>query len=325
MNIKAIIKKAWNSFIVDYKLTKNLNRILYFVGFCFLILIIVKNWNELFSIWKNANIIWLILVVVLYPIGMIPTTLAWHYILRSININLSYIKNLRYYSLSTFSRHIPGFVFFVGNRSLVYSSENISGRKIIFSTFLEILVLSLMGYFLSIPIIINNQSAVPNLLKILIIIFCSVSIIFISVFMFGYLRKNVNKEIKILKKNFHLPTIKLTQLSKSFVISIFAWIGGGLLLSFVVNSIKPINFSTLLFTIGVWAFVGSLSMSIGIFIQAIGFREISMAVLLSMIMNPIEAASIAVSFRLLFTLGEILWVFVFTLLIKPDKKIIMET
>jgi hypothetical protein len=98
-----------------------------------------------------------------------------------------------------------------------------------------------------------------------------------------------------------------------------AWVGGGVLLWLLINAISPIGLELLPMIIGIWGAAGAVSLSIGIGIQGLGLREVTLAALLSLIISPITAIIVALAFRLVLTIGEFLWVFLISIFIRDTQ------
>ena len=98
-----------------------------------------------------------------------------------------------------------------------------------------------------------------------------------------------------------------------------AWIGGGTLLWILVRGITSIGWELLPTMIGIWGAAGAVSLTIGIGIQGLGLREVTLGAILSTIISPLTSIVVAVAFRLVLVLGEFLWVFLFSILIKKTK------
>jgi hypothetical protein len=99
-----------------------------------------------------------------------------------------------------------------------------------------------------------------------------------------------------------------------------AWFGGGLILFVLTQAIYPMEFSKLPALVGAWGAAGAVSLTIGIGIQGLGIREITLSALLSLLMPPILAIILAIAFRLVLTAGEFLWVLLFIWLTKKPPK-----
>lgn len=257
---------------------------------------------------------------------MIPTASAWHFLLKLVDQKRSLIKDIYLYNLSSFSRHIPGYIWFISSRSLIYKEENISSKNTLFLTLLETILLSFTGFVMSLPLIWTNRELFPKNTLILIIMLCFLMIIillFLSLKPSGLLMRKLSK--KILSEEFIIPSIKNVNLLFSIISMWFGWIGGGILLLFVIRSFIPIQLSTILLACGIWGFSGAVSLSLGLIIQGFGIREVTIALLLSTILTPFQALTASIIFRLILILGEIIWVIVISFTLKSYNKPLNST
>jgi hypothetical protein len=108
----------------------------------------------------------------------------------------------------------------------------------------------------------------------------------------------------------------------TLLVMFIAWAGGGLILFVLAQAIYPLSWSMYPALIGAWGAAGAVSLTVGIGIQGLGIREITLSAILSLIMPPVIAIILAVVFRLVLTVGEFLWVMLFIWLTKkPPEKI----
>lgn len=303
--------------INDNNKTKLIYKFLYAIGLIFILFFIFQNRAQFVESLSKINIGFLLIPIILYPIGMIPTATAWHFLLKLIDQDRIILKDIYLYNLSIFSRHIPGYIWFLGSRSLVYKKENISNKNSIFLTILETILLSITGFVLSLPLIWTNRNLFPDNVIILITAFCILMIVLIITISLERTRLMIKRlSPKILTEEYIIPSIKNKNLLFSMINMFIGWIGGGILLLFVIQSFIPIQLDTVLLACGIWGFSGAVSLSLGIVIQGFGIREITIALLLSVILTPFQAASASIIFRLIITIGEILWVNVISLIYK---------
>ena len=113
-----------------------------------------------------------------------------------------------------------------------------------------------------------------------------------------------------------IPQIHQGYLVITLLVMFIAWAGGGLILFVLSQAIYPLSWSFYPAMIGAWGAAGAVSLTIGIGIQGLGIREITLSAILSLIMPPVIAIILAVVFRLVLTAGEFLWVLLFIWLTK---------
>ncbi len=84
-----------------------------------------------------------------------------------------------------------------------------------------------------------------------------------------------------------------------------------MLLLVVINAVTPIGLASLPMIIGMWGVAGAVSLTLGIGIQGMGIREITLTALLSLVIPPPSALFVAVAFRVILTASEVFWALVF--------------
>jgi len=269
-------------------------------------LISIKGINNLnFQRISYLSYQYILLSILLYPLGMIPTAIAWHYTIKSLDVNLPFLTNLKIYLLTLFPRHLPGFVFFLGSRTLLYDEIGISKVKIISATFLESVLLAITGLVITLmfPVLGIQYGQINNIGLYIIVV---ISVVIIGVYLVRKISKNQNVEV--------LNSIKKINFSKLFIAAcwmMIAWCGGGILLFILAKSLVVVEAKNVVLIIVMWGLSGSIGIIIGFGIQGLGIREITLGSLLSLIFPPMISFSLAIGFRLVLIIGEVLWTSVF--------------
>ena len=87
--MRKLLDSFWNSLNSAYQNQKT-RRYLFFVillvSIGFIALALITNWNEFSSQEINFDYRYIILAVIIYPAGMLPTAFSWHTLLRTIGI-----------------------------------------------------------------------------------------------------------------------------------------------------------------------------------------------------------------------------------------------
>lgn len=92
------------------------------------------------------------------------------------------------------------------------------------------------------------------------------------------------------------------------------WLGGGLLFFLVLTAFHPLSSMHLPYVLGSWTITGALSQVLVFLPTNMGFTEISLSVLLSRLIPASVAVVIALLFRLLITVFEMIWAGIFHLI-----------
>lgn len=287
----------------------------------FIALALRANWSEFKAQDLNFDYRFIILAVLIYPVGMLPTALSWHTLLRSIGVALPFRTNLRIFSLSALPRHIPGFVWYISSRSLLYKEENTPAAVIVTASAADIILLALTGFLSTLMLLVSGIGISQDLNSIRTAAYIAIPILLLLIISIPL----VNRLLPYLLERrgvTEIPSIRQGYLVVTLLVMFIAWAGGGLILFVLAQAIYPLSWSMYPALIGAWGAAGAVSLTVGIGIQGLGIREITLSAILSLIMPPVIAIILAVVFRLVLTVGEFLWVMLFIWLTKkPPEKI----
>lgn len=92
--------------------------------------------------------------------------------------------------------------------------------------------------------------------------------------------------------------------------------GGGLLLFLLVRGFIPVEWSTYPVMVGIWGMASAVGLTIGIGVSGMGLREVTLGALLSLVIPPLTAVVVAITFRLVLLVGEFMWVLLFAWITK---------
>ena len=315
------LKTCWQSIknILQQKVVRQILLVFTFLfSGAFIAYAVISNWNELRTQHLEIDFRYILLAIFLYPAGMIPTVVAWHKLIQALGIRESFRTNLRMYSLSSLPRHIPGFVWFVTSRTLLYQELGIPSVVMVAATIAETGLLVLTGFIIAISSLVfglDSLSGFPAIrivspLAVFFLILLIASTPKLNKFLYTFLsRKNIEK----------IPQLNQRDLVWSLAWMFVAWSGGGLLLFILSRAIIPVQWSLLPALIGMWGIAGAVSMSIGIGIQGMGIREVTLGALLTTIFPPLVAIVLTIAFRLALTIGEFIWVAILVWATKKNR------
>jgi hypothetical protein len=320
--ISISIRNLWQSAQQAIQ-NKKIRQIIYgsivLISVAFIAYAIINNWSELKSQSWHINPVYVIIAVLFYPLGMLPTAAAWHSLLKAFGIRQPFSTNLRIYAISSLPKHIPGFIWYVTSRTLMYEEIGVSASKVLGATAVEAVLMPLSGFISAIFIssILFDVSTKFVIFKFLIPI-AMISLLLLIVWAPGGTRV-LDRLIQRIGKLDQPIQFQRSKLIVSLCWMFIAWAGGGILLWILVRGITFIGWELLPTMIGIWGAAGAVSLSLGIGIQGLGLREVTLGAILSKIMPTLIAIVIAVTFRLVLTLGEFLWVFLISVIIKKPK------
>lgn len=317
-----LIKRVWVK--LRELMGKKLVRQLFYIGVVVLSLAfmgyaLAGNWSSLKNQSWHINPFYALAAIALYPLGMLPTAAAWHWLLRAFNVRKPFALNLRLFALSSLPKHIPGVVWYVTSRTLMYEEHGVNAGIALGATAVESGLLALSGFITALSILALKADLPGNLTVLRYLAPLSVILLGMIIVLAPGASRWLEKLIKRWKPETPALTFDRLSLIASLAWMFAAWSGGGVLLWIMTRALTPVNLVLLPVMIGVWGAAGAVSLTIGVGIQGLGLREVTLGALLSMFIPPILAIVLVIAFRLALTLGEFLWVGIISVVIRDTK------
>lgn len=237
------------------------------------------------------------LTIILYSIDLAIVALVWGLIMNTLGKQLNYLTHFRYFSIANITKRIPGTLWYIANRAQLYMKKGIDPKLTTVASGMELAVSVLSSVVIcvifSIPIILQYQLN-PIILGIIVIL----CILVIQPRFMDW----ILQILKVEASGFRYPDIL-----KWLIAYLFAWIMGGLLLFSVGNSITSIPIENLPYIIGSFGLVNLLSLAFFFLPTNLGITEVGLSLLLANIMPSSVAVVVAIAFRLIVILYEIVW------------------
>lgn len=278
----------------------------------FIAFITYRNWNQLTSQHWQFDYRYLLFSVLIFSIAMLPSTAGWHSLIRAMGYPLSYRTNLHHYSISAIPRHVPGMVLYLTNRSMLYEEDGVPPMVTLAASAGEIILSGATGFITAMLLFALGLEQLSEYSGVRIAAIVSVIVLILLLFFTPWLNHLVQKVFE--HWNIQIRQINNHDLLIALGWYLLAWIGGGFFLFILTRSIIPVEWNILPVMIGIWGAAGAVSLTIGAIIQGLGIREVTMAGLLTLVVPEIAAVVIAVGFRLVFTLSEVLWALIFVVI-----------
>jgi hypothetical protein len=274
----------------------------------FLAYAVYTGWDALQAQIRHLNYWLLGAALLLYPMGFLPSLWNWHTVMSRIGGCRDRRTNMRLYSLSCLPKRIPGAIWYITSRVVLYRECQVSHATTLAATAIETTFLALTGfsiYLLSLGM--NSSRLDPRLRGAAIITFIFTLVVPLWV---PLLRRGLGW---LQERTGTLTPVEFNSWDALRLLGIsgLGWFGGGLLLYILANAVAPLPLAQLPDLIGSWGAAGAVSLTVGLLIQGMGLREVTLAVLLSNYMPLSMAAVVSVLFRLLLTGGEFMWALIF--------------
>ena len=251
----------------------------------------------------GADLIYLVGVLLSYVISLISVVIVWALIMTKLKVPVNFWTNIQVYCLTLAARRLPGTIWYVGGRLIVYQRLKVSKSVVLIASILEFILILISGgitgvLFFSMAGIINSFLAIASI----------TGIILISILIIPTLARKYNSYANGLEV---IRSVSILSISGWIMGYMVTWIMGGVMIVYLVKIFQIVEWNDYLFIIGAWAISGIAGALTFFLPSSFGITEISLTALLSTIMPFPLAGVIAISARLITLTLEVLLSLIF--------------
>ncbi len=284
------------------------------VWLSFLALILVYSWrskDQLIPYLQSAQLGNLLMVMVYYLLALFLAVAGWAVIMGSFEKNISIWTHIRIYLVTLAARRIPGTIWYIGGRMLLYKKIGVSQVKTASASSVELIVsviadcligALLLPFGLNLHQVYYLPLAIASLVGIFLII-----------------PKNLAKFMNHINRP--LPQkIKLWQPIMWVLMRCGLVIFGGLMIAQMLGVFYHLDENLILVVIGARAISGAASLLTYFLPSSFGVSDISLIALMTTIVPVSLATLLAVSIRILTTFFEVVFGGIFYIILRnsPD-------
>lgn len=283
--------------------SKNLFRfilvVLYGGGIFFLLWNGWRNRDYIRPLLENAEYFYITYAILWYVLCLLVSILLWLLVIKTFSSQANWWKNIQIYAITFSARRLPGTIWYVGGRMLLYQNIGISKSVVLSASLLEFIV----GYVaagivgLSFLFVAIRKSSFLFSVIILGLITGGMILFFSNLF------RKLTKSIRA------VPQIRATIIDwLSWIISALAmWILSGLMVTQFIKILQPdLNTKNMFFIIGAWAMSGLAGLLTYFLPSSFGATEFSLTLLLSQILPLPLAGAVAITVRIFTLVMDIL-------------------
>lgn len=286
------------------RLLRALLLVLWLAGIGLMAWLVWANWPEIYPYLRAADLRWLAAAAVGYVLSIVAAILGWTLIMRPFAPQVSLAQHGRIYAVTLVARRLPGTLWYVGGRLILYGDLGISKTFVAIASAVEIVIFVVSGALLGAGFL----PRFPNVGWLLAILFLgsALALWFSPDLITSFLRRRGLEPQSAARR---------TDLAGWLAAYSANWLSGGVMVAAIIAAFTPIGIGDLPYILGAWAFSGAVG-TLTIFLPStFGLVELSLAALLSRIMPLPLAVVIAVVTRLLtylfdFLLASVLYPFV---------------
>ncbi|MBN1135988.1 MAG: hypothetical protein JXM73_05360 [Anaerolineae bacterium] len=278
------------------------------LSFSFMGYLVYRNWQQLEAYRQHWQMHYplILLAFALYPAGLAPNVVGWHMLMKRLGGLHRFKINAQIYCYSCLPKQLPGGVWHVAGRAYLNKEQGIQASVTLLGSSVEWVLLiasGLLVYLLSClaPLPVGDRAAGLDpgvalaLLAPLLIVLCPPVFNRVASWLLSRLRRPTP------------PPLGWGDLLGLLGVYVIAWVMGGVVLYVLSQALVPLSPAALPAVIGAWGGAGAIGFVAVYFLQGLGIRDVTLALLLSSIMPLSAAAVVSILFRLLITVGEILW------------------
>ncbi|WP_220771096.1 lysylphosphatidylglycerol synthase domain-containing protein [Shewanella sp. MBTL60-007] len=270
----------------------------------FFVMYLVDNWSLLsMSFFAKENISMLSLALLLYLVCFAFTSIAWHRLLVSTGQNTQICQVTTIILISQFGKYIPGNFSHHLGRAVLAHRTGLTSQSISITMTCEIIIVIISAAVIGITAFILNRSLllsiVPNVSKFSLYLSLIIPLtLIISIFFipktFHYLKSYVS--------NLKFPSKRA--LSECYLLYTFSFLVFGWILYLITTAYPKVEFTNYWFLTASFTIAWLLGFITPGAPAGLGIREAALISLIAPVYGSGLALSLAVTLRMLTTLGD---------------------
>jgi len=250
----------------------------------------------------------ILLTFTIFSLNLFVVALIWAWIMNTLGGKLPLLEHLRVYLISHLARRLPGTVWYVASRAVLYKQGNISAKLTMVASGMELLVMIVSGIIISLIFAVSIMASYG----------VGYGWFMIFAFVGGMLLHPRIVRFVLQKSNVDLPEVFRFRMVIQWIAAyIVAWVLGGIVLYGVGNIIVEIPPINIPYLIGCWSIIGVVSTTLFFLPSNLGITEVGLSLLLTMVVPAPLAVVVALLARVLLIAFEIFWA---SIIFFVDKK-----
>lgn len=298
------------------KLVKAALYLLWAVLFAFLAYTVWKSRDQLLPYLAKADHSQFLIVTVVYLVALALAVLNWAVIMHAFESSISFWMHAKIYLVSMVSRRLPGTIWYVGGRMVLYERLGVPSIKTASASGIEFII-SFVADALLAAIFIPLGLDLPNFWLIpLMLVVCAG--------LFVLRPRTIEKNM--IKLNHPLAqSVSVSQVINWLLLRMALVLAGGVMIFFTIRIFTPLRFDQLLFVLGARALSGAAGMLTFLLPSSMGASDLTLLAMLSTIIPTSLSTVIALMVRIYTTLFELIFGLVFFILLNKSFPFNNET
>ncbi len=265
--------------------------------------VIYGNWELLANYAWEIRPEWLLYGIIAFFVDFFLVIWIWHLLVARLANYNNLHRTVKIYLQANLSRRIPGMVWYIASRALLYQGAGVSKTQISLLSGLELAFFMISG-FVTTLLTLPFWSGLDEVLTPSTQFWASLFMVFLGVLLVHprILQKLWQKTSRSLPEQ----ELRWGDTAVWLTLYILTWIVGGLVLFSVINFFQPLPTVHLITVIGMWSLSGTISLAGFFTISFVGLREVTLIVLLTQLLPMPVTLIVAITVRLMWLTGELL-------------------
>jgi len=263
--------------------------------------VIAGNWDLIRAYPWQIRPFWLLYAMIFLLLDMFLGAWVWHTLCARLADFDNLPQNIKIWWYANLAKRIPGAVWYIANRALLYEQAQVSKLTISLLSGLELALIFVSGVittlltlpFWALPPALTDNVSQAWLLLLTALLCVALMHPNLLTALWGRLNRRVPPR-----------RLRWRDTLSWLLAYVLVWSVGGLVLFAVVNFLRPLPFSHLPAAIGMWALASTLSLAGALTFTSMGVREISLTLLLTQFMPFPVALIVTICTRVIWLIGE---------------------
>ena len=257
--------------------------------------------NEIIELFRHGDYSKLLGAFLFYLGALVAVIVGWVEIMQGFAPKINWWKHVQIYCATLAARRLPGTLWYVGGRVVLYKKLGVSGTAMSIASSIELVISVVTGGLIGL-ILIPLRYELP--IHILILLWGIVIIGFVLVQ--PKILKSISKRINDIGINIQIKNLVIWLVSYTFM-----WVMGGWMLVQIINVFQVVHSGDLVLIIGAWALSGAAGILTLFLPSSFGMTEVALTILLSQILPLPLAGTVSIITRLLSIFFEFLVAIIF--------------
>jgi hypothetical protein len=262
-------------------------------------LIVWRNRETLLAALQTARYEYFALTFLSYAVAIVAIAIGWHWVMWHIGGPSDFILNVKIYVYTLAARRIPGTLWYVAGRAVLYQRLGIPGRISAFASSIEIVLSIVSGIMVGAPaLFFQLKLSWLNIAILVLVELIGLGLLYPPV---------LCRLLSIFHYHVNPSNITIPRVIAWLVAYVAMWISGGIMVCTVILALYPIKIDLFPSIISLWALAGVISHLVFLLPSNLGITEFTLSFMLSIVIPLPIAIATAILIRILTTAFDIMW------------------